>query len=934
MDTCADVRILAPPEAASLVTQLKAEADRHWWINPNRSLELAEQIVLLGEARGEPQHTALGLMARGDALKLLGRTDDAWAALDMAGALFRTLGDEVGWARTRIGRLLICANLGRVAEALADATVARAILSAAGALDKRLVLDMNTAIVHHLLGDYQRSLELYQAALESAETSPAIGGPWLGPIHTNLGYVYDLLGRFRQAEAHYGQARQHFTARGEMRGLAMVDLNSAHIAMAQAHYRQALHLLQQAHSYYTAEGLALDATRVNADRVECYLLLNRFAEARELAREVCRELRAAGATYWEALALLNLATAEARLGGCEESQAALTAAEAIFEGLNSATWAATARLRRGKVALLQGRLDLAEREVRGAAETFRTSGRQADYSEALLLHGQTLLATGQTDAAAEVGAYALRVARRCNLPHLRYSAHLHCGHVAASRGQTSHAARAYMAAIATIERVQQGLTITLRPGFLVDKGEAMHALMALHLRAGQSTRAFELLERAKSQTLLSYIANRDQLRWPTDDPLAEGLIQTLNQLRGEHHWLYARANGQPDGPEEAPALVNPDEARTRLDALERRMRATAEQLHLLTDPGRWGGSMPSQREVQGHLADDEALVEFYTDGARLWAFTLTRAGLAVTALALTPQVVAASLDQLQLNLQATLRVGPRSPLSRRLANIAQGLLGQLYQGLIEPLAQQLGAYRRLLVVPYGTLHYVPFHLLHDGRSYLIERQEVVILPAAGLVTRQATRQPPGAVVLAHSAEGRLPHTADEARSVGARFGGVIYAEGAAVRAALGARAAQILHIAAHGEHRLDQPDLSYVQLADGQLYADDLMQHDLSYELVTLSACETGRAAVAAGDELIGLGRSLLYAGAGALITSLWQVADGTTAELMEQLYTALHAGATKSAALRAAQRALLEAQPGMHPAFWGAFQLVGDPRPLSGPRP
>jgi CHAT domain-containing protein len=47
-------------------------------------------------------------------------------------------------------------------------------------------------------------------------------------------------------------------------------------------------------------------------------------------------------------------------------------------------------------------------------------------------------------------------------------------------------------------------------------------------------------------------------------------------------------------------------------------------------------------------------------------------------------------------------------------------------------------------------------------------------------------------------------------------------------------------------------------LADGQLYADDLWQHDLSYELVTLSACETGRAHVVAGDELVGLGPGLL----------------------------------------------------------------------------
>jgi CHAT domain-containing protein len=119
-------------------------------------------------------------------------------------------------------------------------------------------------------------------------------------------------------------------------------------------------------------------------------------------------------------------------------------------------------------------------------------------------------------------------------------------------------------------------------------------------------------------------------------------------------------------------------------------------------------------------------------------------------------------------------------------------------------------------------------------------------------------------------------------------------------------------------------------LAGGQLYADDLFQCDLSYELVTLSACETGRAHVAAGDELIGLGRGFLYSGAGALITSLWAVDDLSTVEIMRGIYGDLLNGESKAAALRDAQRSALGRDPEQHPAFWGAFQLVGNAEPLS----
>jgi CHAT domain-containing protein len=921
---------LSAAEAAGLVAELKAEADRHWWINANRSLELAELIVQIGQVRGEQQHTALGLMARGDALKFLGRAADAWEVLGEAGRIFREVGDEVGWARSRIGRLLICVDLRRVAEALADAAEARSIFSAAGVLDKRLVLDMNTAIVYHLLGDYPRSLELYQAALATAEASPAIGEPWLGPIRSNIGYVYDLLGEFRLALEQYALARGHFAARDERRGVALVDYNSAHIAMAQGHYRTALRLLHQAHDFYSAGQLALDATKVDGDRVECYLLLNRFQEARELAVRVASALRAADAAHREALNLLHLAVAEAQLGDRPAARAALDEAERIFEALGATAWVGTARLRRGKLALQEGAIEQAEHEARSAVSHFQASGRLVDYAEAKLLLGRALLARGDLRAAAEAGGYALLVARRSLVPQLRYSAHLHLGRVAEAAGRTPSAARSFRAAVATVARVQQGLTITLRPGFLEDKGEALHALMAIYLREGRAASAFELLERVKSQALLSYLANHEHLRWPVNDTQAQALVQELDRLRSEHHWFARRANGLPAGPDDDRSAVLPELARAHIAAVEQRMRAITEQLYLLSDGGGGLSAPPSLPELQAQLGRECALVEYYTDGAKLWAFLLDETGVSLHALPVAPQELERYLDQLQLNMQGALAMGAGSPLARRLVGAAQAILGRLHDALLAPLAARLGAAGRLLVVPYGPLHYVPFHLLRGGGAYLIERHEVVVLPSAALLARAPLRRAPGAMVLAHSAEGQLPHVAAEAACVLRHFGGALYHEGEAVRGALRAEAAQILHIAAHGEHRLDQPDLSSISLADGQLYADDLLQQDLSYELVTLSACETGRAAVAPGDELIGLGRGVLYAGAGALITSLWRVADETTAQLMGELYRALRAGESKAAALRGAQRALLAANPTLHPAFWGAFQLMGDPGPLT----
>jgi CHAT domain-containing protein len=163
-----------------------------------------------------------------------------------------------------------------------------------------------------------------------------------------------------------------------------------------------------------------------------------------------------------------------------------------------------------------------------------------------------------------------------------------------------------------------------------------------------------------------------------------------------------------------------------------------------------------------------------------------------------------------------------------------------------------------------------------------------------------------------------------------RFGGKTFCEEEATQSVLENPPCQVLHISAHGQYRIDQPDFSYIQLAHGPLYTDDLFQHDLRYELVTLSACETGRSRAFAGDELIGLGRGFLFAGAGALVASLWRVNETLTLELMDEMYRRLDSGASKAAALREAQLALMRAYPGLHPAFWGAFELIGNADPLT----
>jgi CHAT domain-containing protein len=132
----------------------------------------------------------------------------------------------------------------------------------------------------------------------------------------------------------------------------------------------------------------------------------------------------------------------------------------------------------------------------------------------------------------------------------------------------------------------------------------------------------------------------------------------------------------------------------------------------------------------------------------------------------------------------------------------------------------------------------------------------------------------------------------------------------------------LLHFACHGLFRADNPMFSALKLHDGWLTAVDVMQLDLTDTLVTLSACESGRGTVLQGDEVIGLPRAFLGAGAAAIIVSLWLVHDETTVMLMTDWYQRMSEGLGRAAALRAAQRSLRERYP--HPYYWAPFVLIG----------
>jgi CHAT domain-containing protein len=195
----------------------------------------------------------------------------------------------------------------------------------------------------------------------------------------------------------------------------------------------------------------------------------------------------------------------------------------------------------------------------------------------------------------------------------------------------------------------------------------------------------------------------------------------------------------------------------------------------------------------------------------------------------------------------------------------------------------------------------------------------------------------------------LPATATEVAAIAALYKGTadVYLGNAATeeRAKDVAKSARYLHFASHG--LLDErfPLNSGLALTipaepkpgqdNGILQAWEVFERmRIDADLVVLSACETGLGKEMGGEGLVGLTRAFQYAGARSVLASLWSVADGTTAILMERFYGYLKTGRSKDAALRHAQLDLIRGRtPGSghapprtaHPFYWAGFQLSGE---------
>ncbi|MGL4649154.1 MAG: CHAT domain-containing protein, partial [Caldilineaceae bacterium] len=407
----------------------------------------------------------------------------------------------------------------------------------------------------------------------------------------------------------------------------------------------------------------------------------------------------------------------------------------------------------------------------------------------------------------------------------------------------------------------------------------------------------------------------------------------LAEVRRRLHWLYNQLLGEGGSRGLDAALTRTlVEAEAQLQSLE------WEQARVLSPAGAERTQTVTLPEFQAALGGERQAIAYAVAGDELLAFVVSFDEVRLFRHLCSVAELTAASDELRFQLgRAALGDAYVARHGRRLEEGLRQVLARLYALAVAPLNSALTS-ERLLVLSAGPLHGLPMHAFRDESGYLVERFEIAVAPSASLATQAAVDARTDADAAAPWRNARwaglalndptIPAARREVEQAAAHFdkASLYLDDDAGIAGLHEAAGADVLHVATHGLFRADNPFFSVLKLADGWADVRALYELPLAARLVVLSACESGAGQVAAGEEVIGLARGFLGAGARSLVATIWHVHDESAVRLMMDFYAALTvegaAPVRPAAALRSAQRAAIAEE--QHPWYWAPYYVIG----------
>jgi len=901
-------------------------------INLDEALRAAEVALEIAEHIGHRNSIARGLRAKANALHFLGQNIAAADLHQKAVALFESDGDAKELGRTLSASIQPLILLGEYDRALAAAHRAQEIFNRSEDKLRLARLQINVGNIYYRQDRFSDALPCYEEAYN--QLLPLNETEGIASSLHNIAVCLISLNDFRRAAATYERARAFCEEHGMPLAVVQADYNIAYLHYLRGEYSLAMEMLRATRDKAERAADPYHAALCRLDLADIYLELNLIGEAVDTAQEAFERFQQLGMRYEGAKALTGVALALGRLHESKRAVDLLVQARDVFGQERNSVWPSVIDLYRAVILFKDQQYDQSRALCLKALESFETAELPQRAILCRLMLARLHLYTGKVQCARSDCLRALRQMRVVEAPFLAHQAHFLMGQVHEANQKYSAAHGAYQLSRELLDTLRSNLhREELKIAFVQDRLEVYERLVNIALRrrsAVATEEAFRYIEEAKSPSLRDVISRQCQV-------LASNKIdesepgRRIRDLREALNWYYHRIECE---------HLSADGA-----SLERRRRfgelAQAREKELIKLLREMPDSQVGEsefrrprpvtlREVRVALRPDATLVEFFRVGSRFLAAVITDGRCEIIRVANIDRVKA-SMALLQFQL-SKFRWGTRyaNLVGRPLLRAAQAHLLELYEQLLAPLRHLLRT-RRLVFVPHDILHYLPFHALFDGRQYLIDSYAISYAPSASVLALccQKSGKAGGRPLILGVPDARAPNILPEVEVISTILADSdLFVGESANEKTLREKgpSSPFIHIATHAYFRQDNPLFSGIRLGTSYLTLLDVYRLNLPAQLVTLSGCATGMSVVAGGDELLGLVRGFLCAGAQSLLLTLWDVHDATTTLFMKSFYSQLGQCRDRALALQRAMLDLREDYP--HPYYWAPFLLVGKSRP------
>jgi CHAT domain-containing protein len=925
---------------------LKLEVDKLVHSDLNAASHLVNRIEQLSALSDDPLSKAFAKASRARLLHLLGQHADANPLYADAVKVLRTFNLAREAAIVQKQQVDALTHIGRYGEALRAARAARQVLAETDRV-QLAQLETNVGNIYYMLDRYKKALAHYDIAHEALQDG---GDPkMLALIDLNRANVFTELDKPEEALALLAGAARAFDRSRQFVLAAQARYHIAYLEFLRGHYNIGLKGYTETRERLTELGSVHLVAWCDLEIAEIFLALNAFDDALQNASSAHARFRGLDMPYESARAQMISGQAATGMGQFEEAYTELSDARAVFAANRNAIFTATADCYLADLAIRRGDPTQASRLAGRALRIFVREGLVPKAACARLLAARAAYQAGQRTRAKRGARAALRSIEGTFAPAVAYMCHHLIGRVERDEGNKRAGLASLRRSVALIEMMRGGIAADeFKATFLGDKMEVYEDAIRACLDedgGGSIEEAFRLVESAKSRGLADLLAS--YLRDAPPRRLRKGGVEhetraSLLKLIEELNWHSSHAKLEDEKGGQRRATVA-DRYGREVARCERKIALLFRRLEAEGLPFDDGDRLraASVAELQDTLEPGETAIEYFTTMDEISAFVITRGTVEVVRTFASKRDVEQTIGAFKFQIEKfNYGAGFADGYFAQLNQAANQHLGVLYRSLFAPI-ERFVTNDRLIVIPHGALHYVPFHALLNRSGYLVDQYEISYSPSAAVLRlcRKMAQQTQtlnvnsrisgsrGDMVALGLAQHDTPEVAGEIRALGALFPNAVTLTGdRATRDNLmrAAPKARYLHLASHGYFRRDNPMFSFLRLADSNLNFYSLMDLKLKAEMVTLSACHTGVNRVFPGDELHGLMRGFMRAGAPSLVASLWATGDASTAELMKQMYSRISAGVSKRGALRSAQLAVKDEYG--HPYYWAPFILMGNP--------